>query len=278
MKVAWKTFGHLKVKSILQKQLQAQKFPHAYLFFGPEGLGKKTLALEFAQKILQTDRLEIHPDFQPLDVEGEILMETVLDFIAKLNFKPFLAKKKVAIINNAQNLNLQSSNALLKTLEEPGDSIIVILIANKKLLPTIISRCQVLNFNLLGQNELKEFAKVSDLKANKQTLDFCFGSPGRLINLVSNLELLEQEEEIVTQFKKLQLGRLSERLLAIAKYATLEISELEKIFSTWLYWQLAQLKTTPQVFKKVEAISEAILGLKMNKNKKLVLQGLFLKI
>ena len=276
----WKTFGHLQVKSILQKQLQSQKFPHAYLFFGSDSLGKKTLALEFAQKVLQTDRLETHPDFQLLDTEGVLLIDMLLDFIAKLNFKPFLARKRIAIINNAQNLNLQSSNALLKTLEEPADSIIVILVANRQLLPTIISRCQVLNFSPLSPDKLKEFAKALklDTRTKNQIFNFCFGLPGRLVNLVSNPVLLEQEEELIEQFKKVQLGRLSDRLLAIAKYAALEVYELEKIFITWFYWQLDQLKTNPQFFSKVEALSEAILGLKMNKNKKLVLQGLFLKI
>ena len=72
-------------------------------------------------------------------------MEPALEFISRLSLKPFIGKYKVAIINNAENLNQQSGNALLKTLEEASESTIIILVAGYgKLLTTIISRCQVL--------------------------------------------------------------------------------------------------------------------------------------
>ncbi len=274
----WKTFGHVKIKHILRRQLEAGKFPHAYLFFGPDGLGKKYLALEFAGRILETNKLTAHPDFQELNVEGEILMEMVLDFISKLHCKPFVAKKRVAIINNAQNLNLQSSNALLKTLEEPAESIIIILIANRQPLPTIVSRCQVLNFNLLSSDEIKMLAEILNLNVDRQVLDLCFGSSGRLVKLNQDPELLKHEQEMISEYQQLQNSRLAERLLAIVKFALIEVMELEKVFSIWLSWQLVQLRSNPSAFKQVQAIGEAISGLRMNKNKKLVLQGLFLKI
>src|SRR6185369_16832179 len=147
METNWVSFGHEKVKSILEKQLAQGRFPHAYLFGGPEGLGKKQLALKFAQKILQTEKVLSHPDFQILDLEGEIGMESVLDFISGLSFKPFAGSHKVAVVNNAQNLNTQSSNALLKTLEEPaGGTIIILISSTTQLLATIVSRCQVFSF------------------------------------------------------------------------------------------------------------------------------------
>src|SRR5260221_2148399 len=83
-----------------------------------------------------------------LDMEGEITVEPILDFIGKLRFKPFMGSKIIAIINNAKNLNLQSGNALLKTLEEPSPSSIIILVSSSgSVLPTVVSRCQVLNFS-----------------------------------------------------------------------------------------------------------------------------------
>ena len=116
MESSWTTFGFEAVKNILDKQMKAGKLAQAYLFCGPEGIGKKTLAVELAKKILQTENVSNHPDFQILSEEGEISVERVRQFIAGLSYKPFFAEKKVAIIDSAQNLNTQSGNALLKTL------------------------------------------------------------------------------------------------------------------------------------------------------------------
>src|SRR6185295_6471933 len=109
----WETFGHKQIKNILDRQISSGVMPHAYLFLGAQDLGKRTLALEFAKKVLNTEKLENHPDFQILDVQGEIVVEQALDFMSKMSFKAFFGTKKVAIINNAENLNVQSSNALL---------------------------------------------------------------------------------------------------------------------------------------------------------------------
>jgi DNA polymerase III subunit delta' len=126
----WKdSFGHTNIKQILGGQIRAGLLYHAYLFTGPEGVGKKRVALEFAKKVLGTENLGNHPDFELFELSGEITMEPVLGLISRLKLKPFIAQKKVAIINDAQNLNTQSSNALLKTLEEPAKDTAIILIS-----------------------------------------------------------------------------------------------------------------------------------------------------
>lgn len=275
----WQTFGHSNVKTILNKQISAGKFPHAYLFGGPDGLGKKTLALEFAQKVLGTDKLSNHPDFIILDEEGEITMEPVLDFISKLSFKPFFAKKKIAIINNAQNLNLQSSNALLKTLEEPSASSIIILVANSaRLLPTIVSRCQALNFSSFNKSQLGEFVKANSLGLNRSIEDLAFGSPARLKKLYEDGEFLQNEEKTVQEYKNFAKMHLADKLISIGSLAEMEADELKQNLVTWLMWQNGQLANRPEDFKKVSALLGSLRGLKGNKNKKLILQGLLLKI
>src|ERR1051326_2085116 len=151
---SWVSFGHKHVKNLLEKQLATKNLSHAYLFKGPSGVGKRTLALELAKQILAGENLSTHPDFQMLDASGEIVMEQALEFLERLHLKPFIGQKKVAVINHAQNLNTASSNALLKTLEEPSPSTIIILIAEGAVLPTIISRCQVFNFNAFTEDDL----------------------------------------------------------------------------------------------------------------------------
>jgi DNA polymerase-3 subunit delta' len=276
----WQTFGHEKVKNILSKQMGNGVLPHAYLFSGPEGVGKKTLAEEFAKKLLQAQKLENHPDFQLLDMgTSEITVEGALSFIAKLAFKPFMAGKKVAIINNAENLNTQSSNALLKTLEEPAENSIIILIASAaKLLPTIISRCQVLYFNSFPAASLKEFAKTKNLGYSKDLADLSFGRLSRLLKLADDPEFLRSEKQAVAKYQELCKSGLGEKIAAINSYADLDSEDLLQNFTLWLNWQANKLTLDIKNYGKLQALTDSIQGLKLNKNKKLVLQSLFLKI
>ncbi len=277
--MTWLTFGHQTTKNILEKQLDSGQLPHAYLFVGPDGVGKKHLALEFAGKILKAKTLNNHPDFRILDGETEISIEQARNFIANLSFKPFLGAKKLAIINNAENLNSQSSNALLKTLEEPGQSNVIILIANSGgLLPTIVSRCQVLNFNSLSSQELKEFAENNRLGADEKILDLSFGRIGRLVKLRADKNFLAAENEAVEKYRGLKALSLAEKLAEVGEMAEMEPMEMKKSFTSWLLWQANQLQHRPKEFVCVQAIIDAISALKRNQNKKLVLQKLLMTI
>lgn len=275
----WNTFGHERVKNILNKQINSKQFPNAYLFTGAEGIGKKTLALEFAKIILNATNLSNHPDFVILDQVGEISVEVALNFISKLSFHPFIASKKVAIINNADNLNVNSSNALLKTLEEPSENTIIILIAsNAKLLPTIISRCQVLKFNTFSSLELKKFAKSQNFNLEDSAIDLSFGKIANLVNFVLNKDLFASRKQIVENYINFSLKTLGEKILSVNEYAELETEELNNNLDVWLSWQVMNLQDNPKNYTKLQALTDSILGIKMNKNKKLILQSLFLKI
>jgi DNA polymerase-3 subunit delta' len=277
--IMWETFGHDRLKNILEKQLGSGKLPHAYLFSGPEGIGKKTLALEFAKKVLGAQKLESHPDFHILDSEGEIIVEQVLGFISKISYKPFLGAKKIAVINNAENLNIQSGNALLKTLEEPSESSIIILIAGPgKVLPTIVSRCQVLQFSSFSREDLTQFARAGKLELSEDLLALSFGRTGRLKKLSENKVLFLKEKEIIEEFKKLKKQPLGEKFSGISALAEMESMDLEKNLLSWFLFQTQALKSEPKEAAKVHALAEAIFALRKNMNKKLVLQSLFVKI
>ena len=275
----WQTFGHKTVKNILTRQLGNLNFPNAYLFAGPEGIGKKTLALEFAKKVLETENLENHPDYLLLDTEGDITVEQAINFTSQLSYKPFVAAKKVAIINNSEKLNSHSSNALLKTLEEPSQNTIIILISSQaRLLPTIVSRCQVLRFSGFSVSELESFAEINKLKASEEILDLSFGRINRLKKLSAEKEYVTSEYVATKRYQDFAEMDLEEKLLAINEYAELESEDLEKKLMLWLNWQTAHIKENVKAYKKLDALSESLQGIKMNKNKKLILQSLFLRI
>jgi DNA polymerase-3 subunit delta' len=273
----WHTFGHSAVKNTLNKQLETKIFPHAYLFLGPKGVGKKTLAAEFTAKVLGTENLQNHPDFQILDVEGEITTEVLQNFMRGLAFKPFVGLKKVAIINNAQNLNKNSANSLLKTLEEPGPSTILILVASGAVLPTIASRCQIFNFSLFSNRALMELAEQRGGN-NLDAINLSFGSSGKLIKLFQDKDFLNAQIKLRDDFFKLKNSSLGDKILAIASISENDNPEIKQDLTNWMFLQVNELKNKPEEFFKVSALINAISGLEQNFNKKMVLQGLITKI
>ncbi len=275
----WKTFGHIDTKNILEKQLQLGLLPHAYLFSGPSGIGKKALAQELAQKILCTERLDSHPDFFILDQSEVISVEQIREVISRLSLKPLAGPKKVAIINNAELLNQQSGNALLKTLEEPSGSTIIILVGDsQRILPTLRSRCLVLNMQMFSRQQLKDFALSGNLEVNEELVDLSFGSPAEFLKLSSGKTLAEasrQEQQRWQELKKLPLG---ERILAIADLAEMENEQLSNLLTAWLLGQRQDLAGNPKSFGSLGALQEAVVALRSNQNKKSILQSLMLKV
>ncbi|MBN2298482.1 MAG: DNA polymerase III subunit [Deltaproteobacteria bacterium] len=161
----WKdVIGHTSQKELLRGSINAGKVPHAFLFAGPEGLGKTKVALEFfkALNCLETpgDACDTcrscmkaqgltHPDLIMLSGDGGVIqVKEVRDVISDISLKPFEARKRVIIIEPAELMNKASSNAILKTLEEPPSGTVLILVSHKPvmLLPTITSRCQIIRF------------------------------------------------------------------------------------------------------------------------------------
>ena len=274
----WKTFGHKAQKLILERHLSSLALPHAYLFSGQEGVGKQSLALEFAKKLLKTDNLQNHPDFQIIDVQGEIIMDNIHDFISRLSLKPFVAKKKVAIINNAENLNPQSGNALLKTLEEPSADTVIILVSSGKLLPTIVSRCQISVSTDSARDNYAAFAKHQELKIFQDMAELSFGSSGRLKRFVEDADYFKRQRELAEDFKKIKSESLGEKLARVNNLAEDEPGDLRAKLLTWLQWQIHQLRLEPLEFGNARALSEAAYSLTLNKNKKLVLQTLMFKL
>lgn len=277
--MSWETFGHNQIKNILQKQLENGQLAHAYLFLGPNGLGKKLLALELAKKALKTEKLQNHPDFVFFEGrEGEVSVDDVRRLIGELATKPFMGGRKVVVLDNAQKLNASSSNALLKILEEPSVSTIIILIASQKPLPTIVSRCQVFRFNPFSKKLLEEYAKYFHLIAKESFYDLSFGSPARLEKFCRQKDFAEAEEQMLGRFSEVSALPKGERLTRISEFAAMETTELEGILSAWMMHAVFKLKSNPLLAQAVSGLQNALRELKTNKNKKLILQGLFSKI
>ena len=175
--------GHRPIRDLLARAVGRATLPPSLLFTGPEGVGKRLTAVALAQALncdrpvttttahgtIEQDacgacaacsRIErgIHADvitITPGD-SGTIKLDQVRDAIDRTAYRPFEGRRRVVIVDDAQALNLESQNALLKTLEEPPPASVFVLVTDRPdvLLPTVRSRCQRLRFGPLPMNEI----------------------------------------------------------------------------------------------------------------------------
>jgi DNA polymerase III subunit delta' len=198
--------GHAKPLESLRAALANGRLHHAYLFVGPEGVGKHTIARALAQAVhcaeLTGDYCGRcvncasiidgnHPDvrfIQPLPGKKEISIQQVRELERELRFRSFTGKRKIAIVDPAVSMNVAAQNALLKTLEEPPDHSLIVLITPNGggLLPTLRSRCLRLAFAPLPRAEVAGFlqAKQSVKPDDAEVLAaMSMGSIGAAVNL-----------------------------------------------------------------------------------------------
>ena len=188
--------GNTKVKKILENAINNKTILHSYLFIGEEGIGKKLLAKEFAKTILCTSEdnkpcdickscVEFNSNnnvnFSIINEDGSgIKIEDIRNMQNKIAEKPINSEYKVYIIDDAELMRDDAQNCLLKTLEEPPEYVVIILItANEnKILNTIKSRCMKLYFNKLENNDMRKIltSKFNMTDIKESFLDASNGS------------------------------------------------------------------------------------------------------
>ncbi|MDE2860246.1 MAG: DNA polymerase III subunit delta' [Chloroflexota bacterium] len=177
----WRIAGHDEAVTLLSRSLEKEKLSHAYLFAGPPRVGKATLAMILAQGVncladtgerpcgecSQCLRIAAgqHPDVQVVDLASaqsptrrEIGIDQVREVQRAAALKPFEGRRRVFIFPDAPSLSTEASNALLKLLEEPPDSVLLLLLTTQAdaILPTIRSRCQLVELGRLPVEAIAE--------------------------------------------------------------------------------------------------------------------------
>ncbi len=218
--VAGKRFyGQLQARNLISRSLLTDRLAHAYLFRGPEGVGKQLFARGLAAAVnckksnglsacgtcssCRKNAAGVHPDFVHVSPDkGAIKIGQVREFIKKLSFAPYEARMRVVLIEDVHTMRQEAANCLLKTLEEPPEKNLLILTADSagKLLQTIISRCQTIPFHGLTIQETTEILSRKDPEIDSATATLLArlaeGSPGKAL-LFRQRDLVELCRQLV---------------------------------------------------------------------------------
>ncbi|PIT90771.1 MAG: hypothetical protein COU22_00370 [Candidatus Komeilibacteria bacterium CG10_big_fil_rev_8_21_14_0_10_41_13] len=225
MEKNWGIIGNSKIVSYLQKSLEQNSLAGAYLFYGPAGLGKSALAEKFAEEIVFQDfkdRSRATTEIYRLTAEEgkkEIGIEQVRQWRRALSLKAFSNQHKVGLISQAEKLNRESANALLKTIEEPSSKTVIIMItANwQQLLPTIVSRTQAFKFLPISSKELTSSLKdrVDSRDKLMEIVKLASGKPGLAIKLLTDQQFFEEYQAYQNLVEELLEAKVAGRLKLI---------------------------------------------------------------
>ena len=212
--------GQARALGIIGAYLEKSRFSGAYIFSGPEGIGKRTVAKIIAKQLNCTGQVdtpcgscssclkiqkEEHPDLHIIqNGQSQIKMEDIRGILRQASFRPYEGVIKVFIIDNAHKLNSEAANSLLKVLEEPPRDVLIILITHKpqNIIRTVLSRCKEIKFSPLIRTQL-EAVLIKNYALDKTTAHFlAFYSEGRL-GLALRLKdtpLLQEKNKVFDSF------------------------------------------------------------------------------
>ena len=232
-------FGHQKIWQFLINSAQKDNLSHAFLFSGPEKVGKKTLAFHFIKWLFGKDgwKGNNHPDLVFIEPKGgEIQIEQIRELIWKISLCPIVAPLKAGIVDQAHLMNYQAQNCFLKTLEEPKGKAILILVTEfpESLLPTISSRCQKIKFSLLKKEEMEKIVLKfkKDKKEIEEIIRITQGKPGLALELINHPERLKEKKRIWREIERLSKEDLAWRFQYAKK--VYQSQKTEEFLDLWL--------------------------------------------
>ena len=215
--------GQPKVRAFLRGAVNADRVGHAYLFTGMAGSNKTQAAYALAQSVVCKEHgcgdcddckramRRKHPDIHYLAPEGAggYLIEQMREVMNDVDLAPIQSHAKVYIIDRVDLLGIQAANAFLKTLEEPPENVVMILLGRTRasVLPTIVSRCQVVPFRTIPTTEARGIVVQNTGCTPLQAavgIQACGGSTGKAIEFVKNLERFEFRARVIEVLQLLE--------------------------------------------------------------------------
>ena len=262
----WDAVGHERAVAALQRGLDSDRVSHSSLIAGPPQVGKTTLALDIARAVNcesddrpcsdcgQCRRISaaIHPDVRVVGLEKArsgrlrtlISIEQVRDVQREISLLPFEGRYRVIIFENAELFSEEAANSLLKTLEEPPESVLIILVATdtRALLPTIVSRCRLVQLRPVPT------ATIADLLVERKSLSadrareiagIASGRVGWAVQAAEDPDMLKRVSDVLDEVETVVRSPLTERFDYAASLADRFPRDRRSVYSElelWLSW------------------------------------------
>lgn len=303
---------------ILKRSVRQGKVAHAYLFLGPSGVGKRKTALELAKLLncpgkgddscghcpscLKIDKL-IHPDLLVIAKDEDaslISIDKIRNIQSRLSLKPFEAEYKIAIIADAEDMSEEASNCLLKVLEEPApDTLLILTVSSqRKLAPTIISRCQIVRFRPLTIDEVNNIL-MKDFAIEEKEARFLSAISGANIPkalMLKQEDALSWKNSVIDEFSKSRYRFDKDKSLVLSNERKTQMEVMDILLGFYrdllvykfiqdsdliinidrieLIADLAERMETAKIRKSMEEIEEAASSIASNANIKLAISVL----
>ena len=327
--VSWNLIGHEWAVRLLKQHIADKRVRHAYLFVGPGSIGKRTLAMRFAQA-LSCERADplgelcgecracrlisdgIFPDLDILAPDPTIQVDDVRGLQRRLALSPYEGPWRIALLEDFHNASISAANAMLKTLEEPPDQVVLLLtaVAQEQLLPTVVSRCEVVRLRGVASSTILGELEDREVEAERSQMlaTLSEGRPGRAIRWESDPDLLERRSEALDQLREAMRadigGRfaLAEQIVGRGKLVVQRRrvrTALEAWLSIWRdllyrgyqadklsrnfdqlpsFESLAQTVAPADRYEVVKAISSTLAAVDSNANLRLAMESLMLDL
>jgi DNA polymerase-3 subunit delta' len=290
--------GNKKTVDYLNKISESGKIAQAYIFSGPEGVGKFSVAEGFAKKIMKkregdngsSDLIIVRPEVEEkkgILREKDISIEQIRQAQKSLALFPTSGKYRVLIINNAHKLNVSSQNALLKNIEEPNATSVIILVTHQagKFLKTISSRCQKIKFNSVSLEEIRSWAEGLGADNAQEISFFSMGRPGRAKRIIEDESFKQENKDAFAELKDILSGNENVRLDLAEKYSKNAMITAERL-KLWIwilrfeaYKNMRNKKKIELSYRLISRIEESLNTLgSSNANSRLILENLMLDL
>jgi DNA polymerase III subunit delta' len=261
---SWNIVGHEHAIDILRRTLAAQQVRHAYLLTGPQRIGKTLLAQRLAQtllctggpdpqvapldpcntclacrKVLHSNHPDVHIIARPPDKQA-ILIEQIRELQSDSSRRTLEGRRNIFIVQDAQDMNLQAANCLLKTLEEPEHDVVLLLTVPDAglLLPTILSRVQLISMQLLTSTQIKNaLVQQWDVEPAEADLiaSLAAGRMGWAVQAAEDDEMLEERKAQLEMLTKIPTTSRVQRFDLVQRLGP-DAEKVRSLLDLWLLW------------------------------------------